>query len=516
MNSALPVVVVGGGPVGIVAANLLDLQGVPVVVVERERDVHPLPRAANLDDEALRILQGLGVGEAIRTAVHAVRGVQLATTPDDVVWHLRDDLSPSPNGWPRTNLFQQPLVERALRDRLARSPRARVLLGREVRTLTPDGDAVRVGLGDQELTASWVLACDGANSTVRELLGIPLHDRGFAQRWLVVDTEVDALLTYAVPQQICDPAQPRTFVPMAPGRYRWEFLLQPGVDVDGFLAEASINERVVPWTGGHEVRVVRQAAYRFRSLRAQRWREGRVFLLGDAAHQMPPFLGQGLCAGLRDAANLTWKLALVREGAAGDALLDTYQAERAPHVDLATSLAVGLGWLVAGRGRGLLRLGARLPAPVRRRLEHVETPGLRPGPLVRPAGWALRRVRSSGLLGRGDAGFTFPQPRVTRAGRSVPLDEVLGPGFALVGLGEDPWRLLSDPAQRFWKSVGARAVQIGVDAHDPAGLLTGWFRRHHAHVAVVRPDRYVLAVCQGPGLLTLEETTSLTRRSLAR
>ncbi len=518
-----PVVVVGGGPVGIVAANLLAARGVPVVVVERDRDVHPLPRAANLDDEALRILQGIGLAGAVRGAVHAVRGMQLVTAGGRVLWHVRDDDRPGANGWPQTNLFDQPAVERALRARLAGAG-GRLLLGREVTGLRGAGDAVRVAVTDvatgavEHLAADVVLGCDGARSTVRRLLGIGLRDRGFEQRWLVVDAEVDGPpLAARVPQQVCDPAAPRTFVPMGPGRYRWEFLLPDGVGGEAFLAAVPLAGRVAAWTGGRPVRVRRRAEYRFHALRAERWRAGRVFLLGDAAHQMPPFLGQGLCAGLRDAANLAWKLALVRAGAGGDALLDTYEAERSAHVATATSLTVLLGQVVTGDGpsagalRGALRAAGHLPGPLRRRLSAVRTPGLRPGPLVLPRRRALPGLRAAGLAGEADAGFPFPQPAVRRDGRDVLLDEVLGAGFALVGLDTDPAARLSPAARGFWTSVGVRAVRL-----DPAdGAAAAWFRRHRARVAVVRPDRYVLAACEGPGLPTLEAVTRRTRHVLA-
>jgi len=553
VDTQLPVVVVGAGPVGIVAANLLDLAGVPVVVVDRDRDVHPLPRAANLDDEALRILQGLGVAGAVHPAITPVPGMQLLAAPGDVLWHLRADGGPGPNGWPRTNLFAQPAVERVLRARLRRGGRARLLLGRELRALDDHGGVARLTVADpatgalEELCAAAVLGCDGARSTVRRLLGVGLRDHGFEQRWLVVDAEVDGPpLPVGLPQQVCDPAAPMTYVPMAPraadpvhdpadragrGRYRWEFLLPAGVDEAAFLAAAPLAARVAPWTGGRPVRVVRQVAYRFHALRAERWRVGRVFLLGDAAHQMPPFLGQGLCAGLRDAANLTWKLALVRAGRAGDALLDTYEAERLPHVELTTGLAVLVGRVVTSRdagGAGLraaLRVGRRLPAPLRRRLGDVQTPGLRPGPLVRPARRSAGRVRATGLLGWGEAGFPLPQPFVSTGGQPVLLDDLLGPGFALVALDTDPWDLLSPGARRWWQALGTRAVRVAATAGIPPGgagpavdldgVLGAWFRRWGARVAVVRPDRYVLAVCEGTGLPGLEAVTKVVREGLA-
>lgn len=531
MTETPPVVVVGGGPVGIVAAGLLGRHGVPTVVVERETAIHPLPRAANLDDEALRVLQGLGLSEALAPWVTPTAGMQLVSAPGRPFWHFRDSLEPGLNGWPPANMLHQPAVEAALRANLARHPEVTLRTGRELRTLRVGESGAEVGLAatgsraaaepDEVVTARAVLACDGARSTVRRLLGIGLRDRGFDQRWLVVDTEAERPLPGGgVTQQVCDARRPVTFVPMGGLRYRWEFLLHPGEEEGDVWAGASLEERSAPWTGGVGVRAVRRATYRFHAVSAERWRVGPVFLLGDAAHQMPPFLGQGLCAGVRDAANLTWKLALVGRGLAGDSLLDTYEQERRPHVDLVTTLAMLVGRVVAARGpvaRGLragFALAARLPAPLRAPLEQVPTPGLRPGPLV---------LGPRGLPGRRAAGEAFPQPQVLApGGATVPLDDVLGDGFALVGFGVDPVAGLTDAALGLWQRLGATSVRVAGSGRatgsrevvDGSGLLAAWFRRHGATVAVVRPDRYVLAACdQGTPLVEVTRRVAAALRS---
>ncbi len=492
-----PIVVVGAGPVGMVAAHLLGRLGVPTVVLERERTIHALPRAVHLDDEALRTFQALGLDTAIAPYVMPVPGMQMVTAPDRAFWHFRDTVEPGPNGWPLSNMFHQPSVDSVLRTRLDRYPHVTLRLGQEVTAIELRHDAVVVGVGEERLLASAVLACDGARSTVRRLLGIPLHDRGFDQRWLVVDVRADRPLVERPPQQVCDPDRPATFVPIGGDRYRWEWLLHPGESAEHLEAERPLRERVAPWLDGRRVTVERQAVYRFHAVRAERFRVGPVFLLGDAAHQMPPFLGQGLCAGIRDAGNLAWKLALVRGGIATDALLDTYERERAPHVDLVTMLAMLVGLLVRARGpaasglRGALAVATRLPPGLRRPLEHVATPGLRRGPLI-------LRGRAAGL----------PIPQYPQR-----LDELLGLRFALVGFGIEPFQRLNPAGRDTWQRLGA--VRMRLD--DETGALAGWFRRHRAGVAVVRPDRYVLAMCEGPGLPSLETVSAtIAHRILGR
>jgi 3-(3-hydroxy-phenyl)propionate hydroxylase len=485
-----PVVVVGAGPVGMVAAHLLGARGVPTVVVERERDVHALPRAVHLDDEALRTLQSLGLAEAIAPHVRPVPGMQLVTDPDHAFWHFRDSVAAGPNGWPLSNMFHQPSVDRVLRAELARYPHITLRLGETVRSIEVRADHALVGLEGDVLVAGAVLACDGARSTVRRLLGVPVRDRGFDQRWLVVDVRADGPLAERPPQQVCDPDRPATYVPIGGDRYRWEWLLHPGETEEDLEAAHPLPERVAPWLDGRRVSVERQAVYRFHAVRAERFRVGPVFLLGDAAHQMPPFLGQGLCAGIRDAANLAWKLALVRAGVAGDALLNTYEHERAAHVDLVTTLAMLVGLLVRARGpaagalRGALHAAGRLPPRLRRRLEHVPTPGLRRGPLVLPG---------RALPGRRAAGLPLPQVPV-QADRL--LDDLLGLGFAVVGVDADPLAALGPAEREVWRRLDATVV----GAADGTGALAPWFRRHRATVAVVRPDRYVFAVCDRTGL----------------
>jgi len=525
VTGTAPVVVVGAGPVGLVAAGLLGRYGVPTIVVERETAIHPLPRAANLDDEALRVLQGLGVSGRSAPWITPTAGMRLVRAPGRPFWHFRDSVEPGLNGWPGANMFHQPGLETALRQGLSRHPEVDLRTGWELRTLRAGGGGAEVGLAPsgsppgvcEVLSARAVLACDGARSTVRRLLGVGLRDRGFDQRWLVVDTEAERplagrhLLEQVCIEQVCDARRPATFVPMGGLRYRWEFLLHPGEHEGDVWADASLEERSAPWTGGVEVRVVRRATYRFHAVSAERWRVGPVFLLGDAAHQMPPFLGQGLCAGIRDAANLTWKLALVGRGLAGDGLLDSYERERRPHVDLVTTLATLLGRVVRARGpgarvlRGAFALAARLPAPLRAPLEQVPTPGLRPGPLV---------LGPRGLPGRRAAGEAFPQPTVVAPSHArVLLDDVLGDGFALVGFGVDPVAGLPGRALGLWQRLGATTVRIAepgrparpFEVDDQSGLLAGWFRRHRAALAVVRPDRYVLAAC-APGLALAEIT----------
>lgn len=351
MTTHVPVAVIGAGPTGMTAATLLAQHGVETLMLDRWPDVYPQPRAVHLDDEVYQILDRLGIAEKFAAISRPALGLQLVDEHHRVLARFRR--GGSRRGFPRANMFDQPELERLLRDNLSRYPQIRLRGGVEVVDVTP-GTPARIVLADGEvISADYVLGCDGANSLVRQRIGAVMQDLKFDQRWLVVDIATTAdLRQWDGVHQVCSAHRAATYMRIGETRYRWEFQLLGRESAADYASLDAVRPFIAPWVPeGTELELVRVAEYTFRAQLADRWRRGNLFLLGDAAHLTPPFIGQGMGAGLRDAMNLAGKLAGVINGQRDAAVLDTYERERQPHARMMIRLALAVGRAMTGGGR---------------------------------------------------------------------------------------------------------------------------------------------------------------------
>jgi 3-(3-hydroxy-phenyl)propionate hydroxylase len=498
------VVVVGAGPVGCTVALLLADAGVAVTVLERHPVAHPLPRAVHLDDEVVRVLHRVGVGAPFLARSRPATGLRLLDADHRVLAGFERPTTAGPHGVPYANMFHQPDLEQLLLDRVERHVGIEVHRGVEVTGLsTGDGgarvQAVAAG-GPVAFPARYVLACDGGGSTVRGLLGVPMDDLGPTERWLVVDVRTDAELDpWGGVQQVCDPRRAATFMRVVGDRYRWEFALADHEDEADLVAV--LGPLLRPWTGRSDLaglELVRTAVYTSRAQLARRSRVGPVFLLGDAAHLTPPFIGQGLGAGLRDAANLAWKIAEVLAGRATEDLPATYETERRPHARALVRKAVLVGWAMTGgrdRAAGLRRLLLGLAVRSRRVRDAVgrpATPRLSRGALQRPRPLRPRSLRVGALV---------PNVLVRTAGDDPQrLDDVLA-GRVAVLTAAPPGAGLAEACRAqglLLVGLAARADGAATDLvlAEPPGALQALLRDPRRHV-VVRPDGVVAAVGRG-------------------
>lgn len=344
-------IIVGGGPVGVTLSIALSTFGMDSIILERDTGVHPLPRAILIDAEAVRSLINHGVGDGLDALLTPMRTAEYVDVHGHRLAGQDLDALRVYGGLPSSSVHYQPELEQFLRDR-ALGERAHLIEGAPVTHIEMADDDMGVTATTQDgttFTGRWLAACDGASSMVRRQLDIGRVDLGFDQDWLVVDIEVDDLATCGLPdvaRQVCDPARPTTMLRGHRGRYRWEFQIQPGEDPSEMNTPEKVWMLLSPWITRDSARLIRSAAYKFHAGVATNWRIGPVMLAGDAAHQMPPFMGQGLNSGMRDAFNLAWKLKWVTEGWAGDELLDTYSTERIEHSRSTVEHSVDAGLLI--------------------------------------------------------------------------------------------------------------------------------------------------------------------------
>jgi len=481
----IPVVIVGAGPVGVTAATLLGQYGVDCLVLDRWDGVYPQPRAVHLDDEIYRVLVRLGIAEQFAAVSRPTRGLQLIDRNHRVFATFDRAGDRGRHGHPRASMFDQPELEHLMRTNLQDQTTVSLRGSVEVTDIAQDGEGrVRVDFTDrltgehESVLATYVLGCDGANSVVRAAIGATMVDLKFEQRWLVVDAaSMVELDQWEGVHQVCDPERAATYMRIGDTRYRWEFRLLPGENAADFESIEALRPLIGPWVEGiasEQLELMRVAEYIFRAQLADRWRDRNIFLLGDAAHLTPPFIGQGLCAGVRDSMNLSWKIAGVLSGDLPESVLDTYEAERKPHARALIKLAKLIGVSMT-RGGGAGDLLRRAIAPrlhwvpgLRDRLLDSETPPLRGSELVEE-----RRTGKS-LNGR-----LCPNALLLDGAR---YDDVTRGGFVFVS-----GVPLSSQQRAVLAGRGTEVLEV-----ESGSSLDKWLKDGNAAAALVRPDFTVL------------------------
>ncbi|MFT4066997.1 bifunctional 3-(3-hydroxy-phenyl)propionate/3-hydroxycinnamic acid hydroxylase [Paraburkholderia sp.] len=503
-ENILDVAIVGYGPVGQTLSILLGARGYKVAAFDRWPALYPLPRAVFHDHEIRRVFHAMGIGEEVANISQPSATYQWFNadwkTLVEIDWSA-ESISDGPVGY----LFNQPSLE-ALLDRKAKSlPGVSIQQGWEATGFTQLPDCCELTLREgrmdggtwlptgevQTVRARYVVGADGANSFVRKALDIPFDDLGFQEDWLVIDIKPHDGVVLDVPDigQWCNPARPTTMVPGGPGYRRWEFMRLPGETIEDLQKPEKVWELLAPWVTPRNATLIRHAVYRFRSLIAQNWHSGRAVLAGDAAHQMPPFMGQGMCSGIRDAWNLAWRFDLILKGKASSDLLDSYTSERRPQVRAVIDASIAMGKVVCISD----------PAEAARRDEAYlsgRVPTLPPFP-----GLTDGLICANGELSCGTAaGLLSVHGQVTAGGEPLRYDDAVQNGFHVLALDADPQAHLDAASRAALAQIGGHAIGITTDPRkavrgrvlfDVSGKYARFFNEHGARAMIVRPDYYV-------------------------
>jgi 3-(3-hydroxy-phenyl)propionate hydroxylase len=493
LSLSYDVALVGLGPTGLVAASLLGQAGWRVAAFEQQLQVYDKPRAISFDHEIARIFQQLGVWEAIEPHTEPFTDSVYYGVDGDIIKRMSTVGPPYPLAhWP-SMVFSQPAVEGVLRDHVQGIPGVDCFFGHRAKLVGQDEQGVTLmdEGAEVQIRAHYLIACDGASSGIRQQLALSLKDLHFDEPWLVIDVLVNDSGLAKLPStsvQYCRPERPASYL-ICPGRHRrWEIAIHPDEDASALATPEGAWSMLQPWITPEDGTLWRRAAYRFHALVAKRWHQGRAFIAGDAAHQQPPFLGQGMCQGLRDAANLCWKLDAVLRGYASPTLLDTYGSERGGHVEALTTRIKHIGELIGERDTAAARArdkallephGGLVPSTPRQDVQPPLTDGLLATP-VHPA-----------------QGTLFLQPwLIPDDGTRVRMDDYCGSGWRLVCFGLK--RNADLEAQ-------LRALRVTVIDFEDLQLqecddvISAWLVKFKVAYALIRPDHYVYGVGSDAG-----------------
>ncbi|RGP35885.1 bifunctional 3-(3-hydroxy-phenyl)propionate/3-hydroxycinnamic acid hydroxylase [Pseudotabrizicola alkalilacus] len=480
------VAIVGYGPTGMALAALLGQLGRKVIVLERYTGLYNLPRAAAFDDETMRTFQSLGVAEAMLPGTNIQKGYVWVNGQHEVLLDIEYD-NPGRCGWPAQYMMYQPHLEEVMDRKVRGLPSVTVQQGAKVVGIVQADAGVTLTAraedgSESQVTARWLVGCDGGNGYVRDHLDGALDDYGFFENWLVCDFQ----MRHAVPglpsfQQVCNPEQPISIVNIGPNHHRFSFRLEAGADRDALVKPGTVWPRVAAYFGPDDAELIRVANYTFRSCVVDHWRKGRVLLAGDAAHQMPPFLAQGMVSGIRDARNLAWKLDMVLSGTP-DTLLDTYQPEREPHVRFIIEKAVELGKVQTMRDPEAAKARDARMIAARKAYQ-------KPDKLRYPA-------LKGGLIA--NDGSLFPQGVVSSHTRTALFDDITGSDWLIVAKGAEALAELTDADRADWAAIGGTQAVFGLssmvgagDISDTGGIYTRWFDETGALAAIIRPDSHI-------------------------
>lgn len=495
-STTADVAIVGYGPTGQVLALLLGRMGHRVTVIDRWPDLYPLPRAVHFDHEAARILQTAGVIDDVNAIAETIDTYQWRNAERRMLLEL-DWRGIGPSGWPISNMFAQPDLERVIDGHVKRQPTVTLHQGWSATAMSQDAQGVEIDIersqvrdgrwistGEQrKVRARWVVGADGANSFVRKAQGIEMHDLGFAFDWLVVDVKPQTVREWAPKTwQLCDPARPTTVVPGGPGRRRWEFMLLPGERASDMNRIEVAWQLLAPWDVTSEnAKLERHAVYTFRGQWALEWQRGRALLAGDAAHLMPPFAGQGMCSGLRDSMALAWRLDAVLRGRLADDVLASYGPERSAHVQQMIGFSIKLGEVICITDPAVAAQRDRDMISAQQQPGYAPPPPLQPS--LGPGLWASD-APGAGLLG--------VQGNVESAGRRGRFDDVMGTCFALIARDAETLAAMSAVNRSSLQAQGAALVHLGPGGlNDVDGTYGAWLDRLGCAAVLVRPDFYV-------------------------